>query len=104
MTNGASMQFPKWADSTELSKQQRASGRLKFITSTLATELSPRASMRALAEQVGLEHSTITKSIKQGFFSEKSAITMTYHLKTQSPWLTVEMLTSPMSIRKTRRP
>lgn len=98
------MQFPKWADNTQLSKQQRASGRLKFITMTLANELSVRGSMRALAEKVGLEHSTITKSVKQGYFSEKSAITMAYHLKAQSPWLTVEMLTSPMEIRKTPRP
>lgn len=98
------MQFPKWADSTSLSKQQRASGRLKFITMTLATELSTRASMRALAEKVGLEHSTITKSITQGYFSDKSAITMVHHLKQNSPWLTVEMLTAPMTIRKTPRP
>jgi hypothetical protein len=92
------MQFPKWADGPRLTKAERASGRLKYLVLTLATEHTGRASMRSLANAVGLEHSTVSKSITQGSFSEKSALQILHRLKPRL--VTVEMLMNPMGIGK----
>lgn len=92
------MLFPKWADAPRMSKAERASGRLQFLVQTLALEHTGRASLRSLATVVGLEHSTIGKSIAQGSFSEKSALQIVHRLKPRI--VTPEMLMNPMSIDK----
>lgn len=92
------MLFPKWADGPRMSKAERATGRLQFLAQTLALEHTGRSSLRSLSAAVGLEHSTVSKSIKQGFFSEKSALQIVHRLKSRN--LTPEMLMDPLSIDK----
>lgn len=90
------MLFPKWADAPRMPKAERAAGRLQYLVQTLALEHTGRASLRSLANTVGLEHSTVSKSIKQGSFSEKSALQIVHRLKPRT--VTPEMLMNPLSI------
>lgn len=92
------MQFPKWADGPHLSKKERATGRLKFILMSLALEHTGRNSMRALSELVGLDHSTISKYIVAGAFTEKAASQVQVRLGEKV--ITAEMLMNPLSIPK----
>ena len=92
------MLFPKWADAPRMSKSERASGRLQFLVQTLALEHTGRSSLRSLANAVGLEHSTISKAVNQGSFSEKSALQIVHRLKPRI--VTPEMLMNPMTIDK----
>lgn len=96
------MKFPQWADGPKLTKQQRAEGRLKFLIFTLAIEHTGRNSMRAFGEVVGLDHSTLSKYVKWGAFTEKAASQVQVRLngKGTTP-VTVEMLMNPLSIDKT---
>lgn len=92
------MLFPKWADAPRMTKAERASGRLKFIVQSLALEHTGRSSLRSLAKAVGLEHSTIGKSITQGSFSEKSALQIVHRIKPRL--VSAEMLMNPLAIDK----
>lgn len=92
------MLFPKWADGPRMTKAERASGRLQFLVQTLALEHTGRSSLRSLAAAVGLEHSTISKAVNQGAFSEKSALQIAHRLKPRI--VTAEMLMDPLSIDK----
>lgn len=67
------MEFPKWADAPKMKKADRASGRLRYLLMTLALTHTGKNSVRALSTIVGLNHSTLSKYIKQGFFTEKAA-------------------------------
>lgn len=93
------MIFPKWADGAQLTKKQRACGRLKFVMMTIALQHTGRNSMRSLSELVGLDHSTLSKYLKQGFFTEKAASQV--QLRLNDKGITVAMLMDPLSIPKT---
>lgn len=93
------MQFPTWADGPKLTKKQRAAGRLRYIMMNLSTEFVGRNSMRAFGELVGLDHSTLSKYIKTGHFTEKAASQVEVRLG--SKHVTAAMLMDPLSIPKT---
>ena len=91
------MQFPSWADAPKLSKKRRATQRLRFIISNLALRVSGRQSHRALADHVGLNHSTISVYVRRGAFSEKAAKVIEDRVgKELCP---SEWLTDPLSIK-----
>lgn len=93
------MQFPTWADSPKMTKHQRAVGRLKCIVMRLSIEHTGRNSMRAFGALVGLDHSTLSKYIKQGHFTEKAACQVQVRLG--DPTITAEDLMNPLGIKPT---
>lgn len=90
------MQFPHWADAPNLSKKRRASMRLRYLISTLALQATQRTSHRALAAKVGIDHSTISKAVRDGGFSHYSAALIENTLGRQH--VRAEWLTDPLSI------
>ena len=97
------MQFPEWADGPKLTKHQRAVGRLKYLIMQLSIEHTGRNSMRAFGELVGLDHSTLSKYVKWGSFTEKAASQVQVRLaaKKGAIVVTAEMLMNPLTITKT---
>lgn len=67
------MQIPSWVEKNARSKNAKASARLKYTLTLLAAKHTARQSIRALAEKVGMDHSTISFYIRRGAFSEKAA-------------------------------
>lgn len=67
------MHFPAWVEAGRKTKAQRATARLKFIVTHLALHYTGRNSMRALAEKVNYDHSTLSLYIRRGSFSEQAA-------------------------------
>ena len=95
------MHFPSWADGPRLTKKQRATGRLRYILMTLSTELTGRNSMRAFGQLVGLDHSTLSKYITQGYFTEKAASQVQVRIGDKGQFkVTAEMLMKPLDIQK----
>lgn len=66
------MDIPNWVDAKKR-KSQKPSARLKYILANLAARHTGRQSMRALAEKVGLDHSTLSLYIRRGSFSVSAA-------------------------------
>lgn len=95
------MQIPHWVEKGLSSKQKKASARLKWIVGNIAARHTGRASMRALAEKVELDHSTLSGYIRRGAFSQPAAERIVAALKDDS--VTVLMLTQPLSIPVTPR-
>lgn len=81
---------------------KRASARLRHMLEMLAMQVSTRRSMRALAEHVGLDHSTLSYYIREGRISEDGAKTIVEKL---GQLVTVkQLMTIPRrqpSVRKT---
>lgn len=81
---------------------ERASARLRHMLETLSMMVTARRSMRALAEHVGLDHSTLSYYIRVGRISEDGANTI---VKKLGQLVTVkQLMTIPRrqpSVRKT---
>lgn len=92
------MNFPKWVDQPR-SKKARATNRLKYLLTILAANATGRQSMRALAEKVGLDHSTLSGHIRKGSFPKKSATLI--ELKIGRDTIKHEDLMDPLSISQT---
>lgn len=90
------MQIPAWVEKGLRSNAAKSTARLKFIVGNIAARHTGRASMRALAEKVGMDHSTISGYIRRGAFSEQAALTMV--VKLNDPTVSVGMLLSPLSL------
>ena len=91
------MQFPPWVDQPR-TKKARAKNRLKYIIGILAMQATGKASVRAFAEHIGLNHSTISIYIGRGKFSEQCAS----HIQTQMPGLVQAAdLINPLEINAT---
>lgn len=90
------MQFPPWADAPNLSKKKRASLRLRFLISQLAIHATQRTSHRALATAVGVDHSTISKAIRDGAFTHYTANLIETSLGRKH--VRAEWLVDPLSI------
>lgn len=91
------MQFPPWADRPDLTPKERCQQRLAYLVSRLALFVDPRNSHRALAEFVGIDHSTISTSIRQGYFSPYIAKRIEGSLGRQQ--VRAEWLVDPLSIK-----
>lgn len=70
------MIFPDDIDNPNLSDEQRASNRLKYIISRTALEATGDGSVAKFASVVGMDPSTIFIYIKRGRFSSRAAITV----------------------------
>lgn len=91
------MQFPAWVEGGRMSKAQRATARLKFILNHLALHYTGRNSMRALAEKVGYDHSTLSTYIRRGSFSQQAADEIVEKLECTAT-IKAEHLVDPLSI------
>ncbi len=89
------MKFPLWVTKTR-GQQKQASARLRYILTSVAVKLGPRASIRAFAEAVGCDHSTLAYYVKQGFFSADMAHQVENALG--SDIIRADWLTNPLSI------
>lgn len=89
--------FPQWVDAPTR-KAERASNRLQYMLRKTAIELTGTHSMRGLAQLCGMNHSTISKYVKQGRFTEKAACVM--EVKIGADKLTAAMLTNPLDIKR----
>jgi hypothetical protein len=90
------MEIPTWVDAKKRSKSAKATARLKFMLTYLAAKNTGRGSMRALAELVGLDHSTLSTYIRRGAFSEAAA--QRIEAKLGAKQITADMLVDPLSI------
>lgn len=92
------MRFPAWADHAKMTDAQRASSRLKFILNHLALHHTGRNSIRALAECIGYDHSTLSGYIRRGSVGEAAATEIVDTLKC-SRTVKVSDLVNPLSIK-----
>lgn len=67
------MQIPHFVEVGRKTKKAKASARLKFVLANLAAQHTSRSSMRALADKIGMDHSTLSTYIRRGYFSEPAA-------------------------------
>ena len=90
------MKIPHWVDARKRKKTERASARLKYVLGVIAATHTGRQSMRALAEKVGMDHSTLSTYIRRGAFSVAAAqrIECTFGRDV----VTCEFLLDPLSI------
>jgi hypothetical protein len=91
------MRIPAWVDGARSSKSKRASSRLRFICNHLAAQYTERASLRALGELVGLDHSTIAIYIRRGAFSLPAAEKIVAALPAKA--IRASDLTNPLEIK-----
>ena len=90
------MQIPAWVEKGLRSNAAKSTARLKFIVGNIAARHTGRASMRALAEKVGLDHSTISGYIRRGAFSPQAAQAIVSKLN--DPTISATMLTVPLTL------
>lgn len=65
------MKFPEWV--LKASKKNQASARLRYLVYRIALEASPKPTVRALCENIDIDHSTVTTYITRGAFSPNLA-------------------------------
>lgn len=92
------LKIPLWVEKGLKTNKAKATARLKFILTNLAARHTGRASLRALADRVGLDHSTLSVYTRAGAFSEKAASTFVANLN--DPMITVEVLTKPLEVER----
>lgn len=81
-------------------KKHQASARLRYLIYRLALEQCPRPSVRALCEEAGIDHSTVTTYITRGSFSSKLALE--FQERFGRELAAAEWLTSPLKITTTK--
>ena len=67
-----SVRFPPWVD-TQPNDDERASARLRYLVNRAALEAPGKQSVRALAEKIEMDHSSISNAIRRGYMSEGMA-------------------------------
>ena len=91
------MQIPAFIDRNK-TKSERASARLRYVLISLSVQHTGRHSMRALAELVGLDHSTLSTYIRKGGFSESAATRIVTAIPTCD--ISVDELMRPLTVGK----
>jgi IS30 family transposase len=91
------MTIPHRVDAKLRSKSAKSTARLRYIVAQLAATYTARNSVRALAELVGIDHSTISIYIKRGAFSDSATAKIMAALPDLNN-ISKEHLTNPMSI------
>ena len=66
------VRFPHWVDDVS-TDQERASARLRYLVNRAAIEATGKQSVRALAEKIEMDHSSISNAIRRGYMSEGMA-------------------------------
>lgn len=92
-----SIMFPQWVNDLKKSDTDRARLRLRYILAVAAVEATGKQSVRALARHSKVDHSTISISIRRGYFTEDTALLLTEVIK--HPFITVANLTKPLEIK-----
>lgn len=67
------MHFPVWIDQGK-TDDERARCRLKYLLARVGLELFGCSSLRGLASNIGIDHSTLFNSIKRGYFTSPTAM------------------------------
>lgn len=67
------MNIPEHVCRGKRSNADKSSAILKFVLLNLAARYTSRASIRSLAEEVGMDHSTICLYMRNGSFSNTAA-------------------------------
>jgi hypothetical protein len=92
-----SIKFPPWVDSGRTAESDKASARLRYILAVAAVDATGKQSVRALARHANVDHSTVSISIRRGYFTEETAALLEACVK--HPFMTVENLTKPLEIK-----
>jgi hypothetical protein len=71
------MLIPAFVTARKRKKSERASAVLRYVLANLAAKYTGRQSMRALAEVVGVDHSTLSTYIRRGSLSVATATRIT---------------------------
>lgn len=94
------MQIPHFVEAGRKTKKAKASARLKYVLANLAAQHTSRSSMRALADKVGLDHSTISTYIRRGSFSEPAALRIQEAMVAEGSDITAADLIDPMRMER----
>lgn len=60
------MQFPDWVEQKQTALE-KAEARLRFMMTNIAIQQTGKGTLRAFAELVGIDHSTLAYSLKRGY-------------------------------------
>lgn len=98
------MLIPQWVDTHKRSNNAKSRARLRYVLANIAAKHTGRQSMRALAEHVGVDHSTLSTYVRRGGCSTATAkrIIDTF----PDCGLSIENLVNPMtlSVGTSRKP
>jgi len=64
--------YPEWVNKGR-GKQVRASNRVRYIINRLAAEVGPKNSIRAIADAIKMDYSTLCVYMIRGYFSPRTA-------------------------------
>ncbi len=67
------MDIPNWVDAKTCKKSQINTARLRYIMNVIAAKHTGGSSLRALAERIKMDHSTLSLYVRRGRFSEPAA-------------------------------
>ncbi len=92
------MDFPTWVTEPK-TKKGKSAARLLYAMRYLAVRADARGSMRALAEKIGVNHSTLVLGIRAGKFKVPTAYKIVQALGDED--ITLEFLLDPMTADNT---
>lgn len=90
------VRFPQWVEANK-KDDERASARLQYLISLAAVEATGRQSVRALCEQIQMDHSSMSLAIRRGYFTEKMANAVANAVTSKS--IRAEYLIAPLKIK-----
>ena len=93
-----SVRFPPWVDA-QPNDDERASARLRYLVNRAALEATGKQSVRALAEKIEMDHSSISNAIRRGYMSEGMA--MAIEQSVGRAVLKANYLINPLKIKAT---
>lgn len=67
------MRFPDWVDDPKNTPKKRAVARLRYLMTSLAVERTGSGTIRSFSRLVGVDHSTLAYSLKNGVCSTRIA-------------------------------
>lgn len=92
------MNFPEWADGPQLSDEDRASNRLKYVILLAALHATGNPTLRSFSSHVGIHHTTLSHHIRMGSFSYNAARCISAICPAT---LTAQGLVDPLSMKAT---
>ena len=90
------VRFPQWVEDHK-KDHERASARLQYLVSLAAVEATGRQSVRALCEQIQMDHSSVSLAIRRGYFTEKMATAVANAVSSKT--IRPEYLVAPLKIK-----
>lgn len=92
------MKIPYFVEARKRTKKERAAARLKYVLAVISAKHTGRQSMRALAEKVELDHSTLSTYIRRGSFSVAAAERIVGAIDNCE--VTVDQLVDPLTMER----